>query len=101
LGIIIAGTLTIIGVISRGEATLAVGRILLVLMLAAMAVCILRQPVLAGLTTLASFLKAVFLWLVVTVLVMALVMLGVGYLLSRCKARLSGNHDHDGGESLK
>jgi hypothetical protein len=95
LGIAILGILVMVRAISLEEAAKTVGRIVLIIVLVLVGLCLLRQ---ADLLTLMSSVKAFVLWLVVTVLVIAPLMLALGMLFARFQKRLSDHGTRDRGE---
>jgi hypothetical protein len=87
LGIVVLGILIMTRAISLEEILKAAGRFLLIVLVAVMTVCVLRQPVATAYLVVVSLLETLLRWLVVTVLVIALVMLGLGVLFVRLHKR--------------
>jgi|SRR5882724_7296984 len=98
LGVIVLAILIMTKSISPEDALKWIGKALLAIILAYIAVCMLAPPLRAGVLALIAILKAAVRWLVVAVFVVVPVTLLIRALLSRFMARSNTNGARDRGD---
>ena len=77
-GLMCIAILMITRIVSVDESMKSIGRTLGILVLALGAACLFRNLILVAIAHLQSFLRSLIHWMVVTVIVMALITLGLG-----------------------